>query len=139
LGAQSVSAQTCIEDRYFQATGGHLTRTANDVRIARASNIRDTSGNPLESCVSGQTFSFIADFTVQTTATARYDIGLYFATDGDPNHDGALAGQCSTNIITQSLCQPREWLWDLPISFNLIPHQTHAATSQRPLTLRSSP
>jgi hypothetical protein len=73
--------------------------TANDVRIASAQNIRDLQGNPLTTCVSGQAFSFIADFRILTGATARYDIGLFFATDGDPNHDGARSGVCSVNKI----------------------------------------
>src|SRR5262245_11292179 len=73
-------AQTCI-----QQGSKSLVCTANDIQVAFADNIRDTSGNPLGQCLSGETFSFIADFHVTTTATARYDIGLYFATDGDPN------------------------------------------------------
>jgi hypothetical protein len=32
-------------------------------------------------------------------AQARYDIGLYFGVDGDPNNNGALTGLCSTKII----------------------------------------
>jgi hypothetical protein len=78
---------------------GKLQCTANDVRIAFADNVRDLNGDPLSECVSGQLFSFIADFHVELTAQARYDIGLYFATDGDPNSDGALTGQCAVNII----------------------------------------
>lgn len=96
----AVGDGNCMEDRFFNVTRGHLTCTANDVRIARASNIRDVQGNPLSQCVSGQPFSFIADFTVQLTAQTRYDIGLYFATDGDSNHDGALTGTCDVNKIT---------------------------------------
>jgi hypothetical protein len=30
-----------------------------------------------------------------TTAQARYDVGMYIATDGDPNGDGAVTGQCA--------------------------------------------
>jgi len=96
LGAQPAAAQSCVQEQ----AGRSIVCTANDVRISFADNIRDTSGNPLTQCVSGQTFSFIADFHVVTTATSRYDIGLYFATDGDPNHDGARTGVCSSNIIT---------------------------------------
>ena len=95
LGAQPASAQTCIQ----QGTKS-LVCTANDIQVAFANNIRDTSGNPLGQCTSGDTFSFIADFHVTTTASTRYDIGLYFATDGDPNGDGARTGVCSANIIT---------------------------------------
>jgi hypothetical protein len=104
LGAQPASAQTCIQDKF----GKSLQCTANDVRIAYADNIRDTSGNPLSQCISGNTFSFIADFHVTTTATSRYDIGLWFATDGDSNHDGARSGVCSVNIITPKNPNPPE-------------------------------
>ena len=93
-------ADTCMQDRYFSETKGKLNCTANDVRIARAINIRDLAGKAMDSCVSGQYFSFVADFEVRTTATARYDIGLYFGTDGDPNGDGAYTGTCDVNIIT---------------------------------------
>jgi len=102
IAAQPVSAQTCIQDKF----GKSLVCTANDVRIAGAGNIRDISGSPLTKCISGQTFSFIADFTVVTGATSRYDIGLWFATDGDPNHDGARSGVCSANIITPPHTDP---------------------------------
>jgi hypothetical protein len=97
LGAQPASAQTCMDDIF----PGKLQCTAEDVRIAFADNIRDPQSLlPLTECQGGQTFSFIADFTVVLTAQARYDIGLYFATDGDPNNNGALTGQCAVNIIT---------------------------------------
>lgn len=92
----------CMGDRYFQQTGGKLVCTANDIAIASASNIRDLGGEPLSTCISGSTFSFIADFTVQLNAQTRYDIGLYFATEGDPNLDGAISGTCDANIITPS-------------------------------------
>jgi hypothetical protein len=95
LGTEPASAQSCIQEKF----GKSLVCTANDVRIASAGNIRDIQGNPLSSCVSGQPFSFIADFRVVTGATARYDVGLWFATDGDPNHDGARTGVCSVNSI----------------------------------------
>ncbi len=101
LPGQSAFAQgTCIQD-VWKAHGNtqNLGCTANDVRVAFADNIKDVSGNPLIQCVQGQTFSFIADFHVVLTATTRYDIGLYFATDGDPSGDGAITGGCSSNII----------------------------------------
>jgi hypothetical protein len=103
LGAQPALAQTCIQDQWQNAGNKQkLTCTANDVRIAQAGNVRDLNGNPLDTCVFGQTFSFIADFTVLLGAQERFDIGLYFATDGDEGGtgDGAITGQCSANIIT---------------------------------------
>src|SRR5262245_50859523 len=102
MGAQPASAQSCVQEQ----AGRSIVCTANDVRISFADNIRDISGNPLTQCVSGQTFSFVADFHVVTTATSRYDIGLYFATDGDPNHDGAKTDVCSSNIITPPHTDP---------------------------------
>ena len=101
LGVQSASAQTCIQD-VWKAHGNNqnLTCSANDVRIAFADNIKDLQGNSLSRCISGSTFSFIADFHVNLTADTRYDIGLYFATDGDSNHNGAITGACSANVIT---------------------------------------
>src|SRR5204863_6423399 len=43
-----------------------------------------------------------ADYTVQLTAQTRYDIGIYFATDGDPNNNGALTGQCVLTTLDSS-------------------------------------
>lgn len=92
----------CIQDQW-RANGNrqNLTCTANDVRVASASNIRDVNGDSLDTCIAGSTFSFIADFLVVLGAQARFDIGLYFATDGDENGtgDGAITGDCSVNII----------------------------------------
>ena len=41
---------------------------------------------------------FTATFAVELSATDRYDIGLYFAADGD-NNDGALTGTCSVSTL----------------------------------------
>lgn len=93
LVAQAASAGNCIPDKF----GKKLTCTANDIQIAKALNPRDLSGNSIEKCIEGQVFSFIADFQVVTTATSRYDIGLWFSTDG---HGGAdTSGTCSVNMI----------------------------------------
>jgi len=98
---QALAAANCMQD-VWQAHGNTqaLGCTANDVRIASASNIRGLDGMPLTSCLEGEVFSFIADFTVNLTAQARYDVGMYFATDGDPNTNGALTGTCGVNTIT---------------------------------------
>ena len=91
------NGSACMGDLF----GGSLNCTANDVRVGFADNVRDpTTGSPIASCISGSTLSFKADFHVELTAQARYDIGLYFATDGDAAHDGARAGQCSVSKIT---------------------------------------
>ena len=98
----SATAQTCVEEH----SGKTMICTGNDVRVTFADNIRDISGAPLTQCISGKTFSFIADFHVQTTAKSRYDIGLYFAIDGDPNSDGASSAICNANIIRHRHLDP---------------------------------
>src|SRR5262249_59406817 len=92
-GTQPASAQSCISEQ----AGKSLVCTANDIQVAFADNVRDTSGKPLTQCTDGQTFSFIADFHVTTTASTRYDIGLYFPTDADPNDDTPTSPSCSPN------------------------------------------
>ena len=89
---QAAYAQNCLKDEY----GKNVQCTANDVRIAYATNPRSLTGTPINSCDAGSTFSFVADFHVTTTATARENIGMYFATGGQGN---ALTGSCADNII----------------------------------------
>jgi len=99
---QSAIADPCIEEQ----AGKSFACSANDVRVTFADNIRNTFGAPMAQCIRGQRVSFIADFHVRTTAPSRYDVGLYFATDGDPNRDGALSGACSMNIIRDRHIDP---------------------------------
>ncbi len=95
LRASPASASgNCVQDEFGAK---HLVCTANDVRIAFATNPRGLDGTPITTCHSGNIFSFIADFHVTTTATARENIGLYFATAGQSS---ALTGTCSDNIIS---------------------------------------
>ncbi len=101
LGAQPASAQgTCIQD-VWQAHGNkqNLTCTANDVTLSSATNINITAGGSCATgvcqCNENQQVTFTADFEMDLTADTRYDIGFYIATDGDPNGDGAITGQCT--------------------------------------------
>src|SRR5438552_16743333 len=56
-------AQTCLQDEYNKVQKQKLNCTANDVRIAKVTNIRDPlTGNTLTSCIGGSTFNFLADF-----------------------------------------------------------------------------
>ena len=111
FGAKPAAAtDNCIQD-VWKAHGNtqNLTCTANDVRLAAVTNICTTAPDGSQcceadgcqpTCIEGPTpFTFTADFEVLLTAQARYDIGLYLGTDGDPNGDGALTGQCTDNII----------------------------------------
>lgn len=96
----------CIQDAYnsFNGLTAHpktLSCTANDVSVSKVTgvNVIDpithiaTSGGK---CVSGTTFSFVADFTIQTTSSkTRSNIGLFFGTGAS-----ALTGTCSNAILT---------------------------------------
>ena len=67
--------------------------TANDVTFVLVG-----LGVQSDGCVdgSGDTFSIRLRAVLQnTTAQARYDVGMYLATDGDPNADGARTGTCA--------------------------------------------
>lgn len=102
-GTLTFGQGNCLQDE-FAAAGNtqKLNCTAGDVRVAQVTNVRDLNGNPLSTCIEGSTFSFVADFTIITTANAtnaggRDNIGLYFATQNQPT---ALTGTCVDNIIS---------------------------------------
>ena len=81
------SNTVCMEEAY----GGALGCTANDIKIVNAQNITILD----DGCrYPGDTVRFSANFQVESSAATRYDIGLWFAVDGDQNNDGALRGQC---------------------------------------------
>jgi len=82
----------CMQD----LAGFGLNCTANDVNLAAATNIVTLD----DGCAFlGDTVTFRATFEVRLTTQERYDIGIYFATDGDPNRDGAYTGRCSINTL----------------------------------------
>lgn len=101
LQTAPASAQTCLQDEYGKVQRQKLNCTANDVRIAQVTNIRDpTTGQKITTCFQGSTFSFLADFEVLTTSSqARENIGLYIATNSTTQ---ALTGACVDNIITRT-------------------------------------
>jgi hypothetical protein len=103
-GPSALSADICIDDNWHaHGNSQHLTCTANDVRVARATNIcvDDGSGGCLSepTCTLGSDVTFTADFEVVLTAQARYDVGVYFDVGGDSAGDGALGGECVLNTI----------------------------------------
>ncbi|MGR8940829.1 MAG: hypothetical protein ACU83P_04485, partial [Gammaproteobacteria bacterium] len=100
----------CMDDLF---TTGTLNCTANDVRIASADETTlhiDTTlpgeeegpGNYGPCAYPGDMVTFTAQFNLALSATERYDIGMYFATDGDPNADGALTGSCSISTLAET-------------------------------------
>jgi len=92
-------AQTCLQDEYNLVNKQKLNCTANDVRIAEVTNIRDPlTGLTLSSCIGGSHFNFIADFKIVTTSSQeRENIGLYVSTSSQTQ---ALTGSCVDNIIS---------------------------------------
>jgi len=88
----------CIQD----TAGFNLNCTSNDVSVAGVA--RDASGDPLLEILDngcaypGDTVDFSATFDVVLNAQARYDIGIYFATDGGGT-DGAMTGSCSITTM----------------------------------------
>src|SRR5437879_9662627 len=97
--ATTAMAQTCLLDQYNKVQKQKLNCTANDVRIAKVTNIRDpATGQPLTKCFQGTNFNFLADFEVVTTSSqARENIGLYIATQSTTQ---AQTGACVDNIIS---------------------------------------
>lgn len=98
--AQATLTNTkCMQER----AGFALNCTANDVSVAGVAKKTDGSYdiNITDPCArAGDTVTFTAKFDVVLTAQARHDIGIYFATDGDPNGDGAL----TSNSLAQDGC-----------------------------------
>jgi len=93
------SAQTCVQDQYQKVNKQKLNCTANDVRIAKVTNVRDPlTGQPITTCNGGSTFNFLADFEIVTSSSqARENIGLYIATNSQTT---ALTGACVDNIVS---------------------------------------
>jgi hypothetical protein len=111
--ASALTADVCMQTNFLaphppaKQNTQALGCTANDVSVAKATNISISAGGECHlvngvntcTCNSGQPVTFTADYLVQLTAQARYDIGIYFATDGDSNGDGALTGQCKLTTL----------------------------------------
>ena len=98
LSATATAQNVCLQNEYNLVQKQKLNCTANDVRIAQVTNIRDPlTGAKLTSCIAGSTFNFLADFEIVTTSSqARENIGLYIATASTTQ---ALTGSCVDNVI----------------------------------------
>ncbi|WNC73445.1 hypothetical protein RGQ13_05470 [Thalassotalea psychrophila] len=112
--ADSGLESLCMEDRATTTPGSkvkHLNCTANDINIASASNIEIThiDGVPLpggpgstDTCVSGRDVTFSAHFNVVSTASERYDIGLYFNNEGGADARQGDSDACTSYILTSA-------------------------------------
>ena len=111
-GASVALAQTVTNGCMQDIAGFSLNCTANDVKIAGVADVDGIPGPDIvildDGCMfPGDTVDFTATFELQTT-TERHDIGIYFATDGDPNNDGAISGECSISTLPYTPDPP--WL-----------------------------
>jgi len=82
----------CVDD----VSGTNNNCTANDVTfVVVGLGIQD------DGCVSpSDTVSiFLGGVLRNSSAQTRYDVGLYIATDGDPNGDGAKTGTCARDSL----------------------------------------
>src|SRR5260370_11346682 len=106
LAVPAFAQNTCLQNEYNLAAGlsatstaqsNALNCTANDVRIAQVSNVRDpNTGTTLSNCILGSRFHFIADFKVVTTSSStRSNIGMFIATNSTTQ---ALTGACDDNL-----------------------------------------
>jgi hypothetical protein len=90
------AAQNCLQDLWAAAgNNGSVGCTANDVGVSDIS-IVDVRGACL---CPDDTFEVDIAVDVVSTANARYDIGVYFSLDGDPNGDGAETGFCQQETL----------------------------------------
>ncbi len=82
----------CVDD----VSGTSNVCTANDVTFVVVGLGTETDG-----CVNNtDSVSILLQGTVRnTTSQTRYDIGLWVATDGDPNGDGAATGTCAREML----------------------------------------
>ena len=87
-----------------EVSGFSVQCTANDVQLTTIQplNILD------DGCknTTGDTVTFNGVAFVSLTAENRYDIGLYFARDGDPNGDGAESGECAVTMLDNFVTIP---------------------------------
>jgi hypothetical protein len=93
--ADTVIGEVCMQDVYDDfGQGGGLNCTANDVKLATATDITILD----DGCAfPGDTVTFTAAFQVEVNSGSANDIGIYIALDGDPNADGALTGTCTVS------------------------------------------
>jgi len=88
FGVTPAHSTTCLNE----VGGRNFGCTAGDVRLGEVDEATITIEE--DKCLTDGTITFTADFTVVLTAKERFDIGIWFATDGDENGDAARSGEC---------------------------------------------
>lgn len=81
-------------------SGKNLTCTANDIRVSEVTNVTNLDGTTPVECVLGESVTFKADITIETTANERYGYGVWLpegqwsARDRNPDNTcSVLIGQ----------------------------------------------
>lgn len=92
----------CMAEVALERAGLTLNCTANDISLAQALLLANEDGTEPKCDYPGAPITFDAIYTVTSSATERYDIGLWFSSDGDPNGDGALTGKCNVATLPTS-------------------------------------
>lgn len=90
---QTVNNVACLADRPGQS---NLQCTANDISIAAVSNVT-INGHGCR--YPGDVVNFTATWSVQSSASSRYNVGLWFASNGQTS---ALNGTCSATSLPSS-------------------------------------
>lgn len=89
----SISNLSSVNGQCVADYSSHLTCTANDVSVGSVSNIQILD----DGCTSPtDTVTFSANWNVQSTASQRYNVGLWIATGGQTS---ALNGSCTTATL----------------------------------------
>jgi len=98
LGAQPALADATGAGNYCVLDNlgiSKLNCTANDTKLAGVKEINGVPQISPTECTKDEVFSLTGTFLLATNASERYDIGITFSSDGDPNGDGARTGTCS--------------------------------------------
>jgi hypothetical protein len=99
IGAVNNPVCTAGDVRLGEIVEGTLVVTEGCNGATCSGGTRDGLGCNYDSdCPGGGTCPDFVSFTAIAKFTAgpqRYDVGVYFSSDGDPNHDGARSGDCS--------------------------------------------
>lgn len=95
----SQSGQICMQKVFGTpvTSANKLNCTANDIRLSRAISVSPST------CTRGVRFDLTATFETVVTASARYDAGFFFRTDGGANARGdgnGANGNCSLSALT---------------------------------------
>jgi hypothetical protein len=101
-GASAANPPVAVNGCVSEVFGANVVCTANDVQLTDIINPVILDGCDFV----GDTATFTGTAVVQLTAQARYDVGIYISSDGDPNGDDAESGTCDITILSNAPSPP---------------------------------